>query len=285
MIAFLLLTEIIFINNIIYAHPSLLLKENSFASGSDTLKEKNETHPWSIEAKSEYENSSIKNGVDLSGTNPTLYNSLNLFHEIGFNGRVSYSSMLGHDGGPLDWSADVGYEYKINNWLNLSLGASHTKYLADSINAISDLENSLSTGLTANLSLVNLEIEYEIYLGTNPANYWTADVSHSLEWGALNFDLTATLTYMSQTIDAAKLEALAIKLKKKNQTTSTSQSKNKVKISGLSNIGFDLDITYEICSGFTFYLDPSYAITPKSEISSKDRQLSFLIGLEYSLGY
>lgn len=249
---------------------------------SDSTEDDEDILAWTISARTELDRSRIKNGVDLSGTNPTSYSSMSLRHENGWNGRLAWSSMLGNEGGPLNWSAALGYDYSLTDWLDLTAGVSHTKYLSDSINAISDLQNSVSIGFSAALSIVDLGIGYEIYLGSDPAKYWSADVSHSFEFGSLSADLSASLTYMSQTIDATKLEALAVKLKRTKQATGTSLAKKKITISGISSYSLNLDITYDLGSGFNVYLDPSYIVTPKGEVSSKDRQLSWTVGVKYS---
>ena len=85
----------------------------------------------------------------------------------------------------------------------------------DSINAVSDLENSLTLGLTADLSVIDLDIGYELYPGSLPAHYWTAEASHTFKFGSLSIEFSADITYMSMQSDTAKLNALAIVLKKK----------------------------------------------------------------------
>jgi hypothetical protein len=226
----------------------------------------------------------LSKGVDLSGTNPTSNSSISLQHENGWNGRLAWSQMLGNEGGPLSWSAELGYDHSLTDWLDLSAGVSHTKYLTDSINPLSDLENSLSLGIAADLSVIDLGVSFEIYLGSDPAKYWTGDISRSFEFGDLSVDLSGSLTYMSQTIDAGKLNALAVKLKKK-VAVDTMSSKNKITIRGISSYCFDLVLRYDLGSGFKVYFDPSYNITPKGQVAAKDAQFSWTVGIRYSTDF
>ncbi|MBF8248182.1 MAG: hypothetical protein HW374_982 [Bacteroidetes bacterium] len=251
----------------------------------DSIEEDGEYLPWTISARTEFENTRIKKGVDLSGTNPTTSSAISVLHEAGWNGRFAWSSMLGNEGGPLNWSADIGYDYTLNDWLGLTASFSHTRYFADTINAISELQNSLSIGLAATSSVVDIGIGYEIYFGADPARYWSVDVSHSFEFGSLSVDLSGSLTFMSQTIDAGKLEALGALLKKKKQDPAILLSEKKVTISGISSYSLNLDIRYDLGSGFNVYLDPSYVVSPKGEVSSKEMRLSWTVGVKYSTDF
>jgi hypothetical protein len=262
---------------------SVDVNDSTSIAESDSTEDE-EILPWTISAKTELDKSRIQNGVDLSGTNPTSNSSVSLLHESGWNARLAWSSMLGSEGGPLNWSAALGYDYSLTDWLDMTAGVSHTKYFADSINAISNLQNSLSIGLNATLSIVDLGIGYETYFGSDPAKYLSANLSHSFKFGSLSAGLSASLTYMSQTIDAAKLDALAVKMKKK-LAAATLLSKSKVTIQGISSYSLNLDVRYDLGSGFNVYLDPSYMVTPKGEVSSKDRQLSWTVGVQYSIEF
>ncbi len=190
--------------------------------------------------------------------------------------------MLGSEGGPLNWSAALGYDYSATDWLDLSAAGSHTKYLTDSINAITDLENSLSLDLVADLSVVDVDIGYEMYLGSTPAKYLTADISHLFRFGALSIEASAMLTYLSLKIDAEKLDAFAVRLKKKKTVTTSIPAKTTVNLTGISSYSLDLTIRYDLGRGFRVYLNPSYLVTPKGELAAQSAQLSWIMGLRYS---
>jgi hypothetical protein len=238
--------------------------------------------PWTISIMSDIEKTRIRNGIDLSGTNPASNSAITLLHDNGLNGLISWTSLLGSNGGPLSWSAALGYDYSLTDWLDASVTASHTKYLIDSINAISDLENSLSLSLTAELSVIDLDIGYELYPAAMPAHYWTAEASHTFKLGPLSIDLSADITYMSMQADTAKLNALALVLKKKKTVSTTARSKSTVIISGISDYTLDCTFTYNVGSGFKVYFDPSYIVSPKGEVSAKDSQVSWTAGVRYT---
>jgi hypothetical protein len=261
---------------------SVAVDDSTTVAESDTGEEDEEDLPWMLSTRLAIEKNSTQHGVSLSGTNSTLSSSVSVLHESGFYGRIGWSSMLGGDGGPLDWSAYASYDYSLTDWLDLSAGMSHTKYLVDSINAISDLENSLSFDMTADLAIIDLGISFEIYLGPDPAKYWSADVSHTFSFGSLSVGLSAWLTYMSQKIDAGKLNALAVTLKKSKLAGDSTLTKGKINLSGISSYSFDVDIKYDLGAGFNVYINPSYMITPKGEVSSRDRQLWWAVGVRYS---
>ena len=255
------------------------VSDSTDVAESDTTEAEEADLPWTLTALTEYDNTRMKQGIDLSGSNPTWNSSLTLLHENGLNGQLAWSSMLGSGGGPLNWFVGAGYDYSITDWLELNTGVSHSKYLTDSINAIFDLENSVSVGLTANLTIVDLKVGYDYYFGTDPAKYWFAVLSHTFEYGGLSVDCSASVTYMSQTIEAAKLAALAVKLKKKQ--VDTTSSKSKITLRGISSYSLDVTITYNLGAGFKVYFDPSYIVTPKGEIASRDKQLAWTVGVRY----
>jgi hypothetical protein len=261
---------------------SVAVDDSTTEAESDTREGDEGDYPWLLSTRLAIEKNSTRHGVSLSGMNSTLRSSVSILHENGFYGGLGWSSMLGSDGGPLNWSAYASYDYSLTDWLDLSAGISHTKYLVDSINAISDLENSLSFDITADLATIDLGFSFEVYLGSDPAKYWSADVGHTFTFGSLSVGLSAWLTYMSQKIDAGKLSALAVTLKKSKLGGDSTLTKGKISLSGISSYSFDVDIRYDLGAGFKVYINPSYMITPKGEVSSRDRQLWWAVGVRYS---
>jgi hypothetical protein len=57
--------------------------------------------------------------------------------------------------------------------------------------------------------------------------------------------------------------------------------KKKLTISGISSILFDLELKYELWNNVSLYLNPYYLISPTGEVSAKDKQLLWIIGLQY----
>jgi hypothetical protein len=265
--------------NIVEARDSTVVEE---ADSTEEEEEEEETPPWTITAQSELAKSDIRNGVDLSGLATTSTTSASLYHASGFHGGFGWASMLGSDGGPLSWAATLGFDCSFFDMLDFSVGVTHTKYLADSINPLTDLQNSLSAALTANLSILAIGLGYEVYLGSDPGRYLTATMTHTSSIGALSITPSASLSYMSQKIDATTLAALAKKLKKKAVASSAGSGKSKVTVSGVSCYSFAINLKYNVGAGFHAYFQPAYEITPKSEVSSKDRQFLWMVGVEYS---
>jgi hypothetical protein len=262
----------------------IAVEEASATDDADSTDEEEdeETLPWTFTAQTELAKADIRNGIDLSGLASTSTTTVSLLHESGFHGGFAWASMLGIDGGPLSWAATLGYDYNFFGWLDLSLGATHTKYIADSINPFTDLQNSVSAALMAHLPIVDIGLGYEMYPGSDPGSYLSATIAHTSTFGDLSITPSASLSYMSQKIDLATLAAVAKKLKKKAQASSGSSGKSKVSVSGMSAYDFALILRYNVGAGFNAYIQPAYEITPKSEVSSKDRQFLWMIGIEYS---
>jgi hypothetical protein len=258
-------------------------KDTSAVDAADSAEEgEEETFPWTFTAQTELAKTDIKNGIDLSGVASTSTTTVSLLHASGFHTGFAWAEMLGSDGGPLSWAATVGYDHSFWGWLDFSIGATHTGYLSDSINPLTDLQNSLSATLTANVSDVAIGIGYEVYLGSDPGSYLSASLTHTSSFGALKISPSASLSYMSQKIDLATLSAVAKKLKKKAQANNAGSGKTQVSVSGVSSYNFAVNLKYEVGAGFNVYIQPSYEITPKSEVSSKDRQFLWMIGAGYS---
>jgi len=239
---------------------------------------------WKLTARADYERSNFKDGLDLSGSNPTLNYFLSIKHSSGLSSSFLYSGFFEGEKKSLFWYADLQYDYSVSEWLDMSAGLSHTKYFVDSLNAVYDLENCISVSASASLNLIDLGLTYDLYLGSDPAHYLTLDVSRMFEIGDLTLLFSASAVYMTQRIEEGKLEGLALKLKHKSSSASANP-KRKVSLSGINSYYFDLYSEYDLGSGFSAYFNPTYIISPKSEVSSKDKQLSWLLGVQYSFRF
>lgn len=263
----------------------LNIHKNIFSHGEpDSTEADEENNPWSIIAQIEYETASTSKGLDLSATNPTLTSSASIYHEKGWNAQVSYVNMIGSESGPLSWSIQLGYKYNFTQALSLNSSYYHYNYYVSSVNALSSSNDALSFKLESDLAILNLSAEFEYYFGTDPAKFFTFEAYRNIPMGRFSLDLDASVSIMSQNIDQTLLDVLAVKLKKKNQTASGG-GKTKSTISGLSSIAFDAKMNYDLTNGFTVYIDPTFLITPKGEVSAKSNQLTLQLGIEYNLDF
>jgi hypothetical protein len=257
--------------------------DSTSTADADSVEEENEEDlPWTLTLQTDLEKTRIEHGVNLSGVASTSSTSATLLHQSGLHAGVAWSSMLGGDGGPLSWALSGGYDHRFFGWLDFTIGMSHTKYFSDSINPLTDLQNSLSLLLTADLAGTSLGLGYEVYFGTDAARYLSASLGHTYTVASLSITPTASLTYMAQRIDLATLAAMAVKLNKKAQTKLSGTGKGKASVSGVSSYGVTLDLHYDFGRGFQAFALPAYEVTPKGEVSSKDRQFLWSVGIEYA---
>ena len=240
---------------------------------------------WTISPHSRYENKDISGGVDLSNDLPTLLYGVRVERAGGLSFDIFAANLLGSGGGLEKWSAVLGYSYTATSWLTLSAELSYFKFKNDSLNAIANLRNALTLGVTFPTKVVNIGLSYNTYFGGGSASYYGLNFDQTYKKGDLSFNPVLNFTFISQTIDQIRLASYRKILKsgrpvgKPGTTTPTS-----VTVTGMSGITLSAGLSYDLGSGFTVDALPAYVYSPKEELAANTHQFLWSVGLTYTMG-
>ncbi len=238
----------------------------------------------SFTVSSEVEGTRVKKGLDLSAARSVAGTSFELITKSGLTLNGGWSRTLGSGGHLLEWNAEAGYMFILSGQHTLTFSLQHTKYGSDSINVLSGLQNAILTTLKLSFPAIDLTADYELYLGMEPAHYLTITIGKSIASGNFSFDGEMSLTYLRQSIDQGRLDALAAALKKK-KSSAVSDPRKKISLSGFSELLFSVQADYALGKGFVILLTPEFSLSPKGEISAKKFRFLWSAGIEYRYEY
>jgi hypothetical protein len=259
----------------------LVLPAAALRAQEDATEEKESS--WTASAHGLYQNKDNNRGVDLSNDLAMFLYGVRVEHTAGFSLDLSGANLLGSGGGFERWSATVGYTYSATTWLTLSGEYSKFKYKDDSLNAIANLNNSLTLGITFPTKIVNVGLSYSTYFGGGSASYFGLNLDHTYQSGKLTVNPSLNFSLISQTIDQKRLVTYKKILKsgrgvgKPGTSTPTSLT-----VSGLSGITLSVALGYELGNGFAVSLQPTYVYSPKAELAANTSEFLWSVGVTYS---
>ncbi len=247
---------------------------------TDSSDSDDEVLPWTFSFHNEYSKTKINKGVEVSNDLPTYAAFFSLGHSTGLSANIMWMRSLGDSSGFLYWSGAVGYEYSYKDNFTASASYSHTQYSSDSSSAIAALENNFTLSARYAFSFVNIGVSYEQYLGTYGAHFFSFDMNHEFEIGNLAITPSASIAFLSQTIEITRLNALKQQRMQNKKQVPNAKTKT-VDISGISSMQFGCEALYDLGKGFSLYATPEYVLTPKIETAKQARQFIFSIGAQY----
>ncbi|MFN8367943.1 MAG: hypothetical protein U0Y96_11985 [Candidatus Kapaibacterium sp.] len=221
---------------------------------------------WSLSLKSNIMTSQIRNGVDLSENNPTGDLGFKINHANGLHGGIKGVRRLGTNGFYQQTNIALGYDYEYSESLSFSADYTYYRYPNPDVNPLASTTSSLSLSASLDAKVVYVDFCFDRYLGTDPANFFSIDVSQFFLVGkeellsiAPNFDISFT----------------SFKFTNKNKVTKT--------IRGVSSISLDVMFGYDIGKGFSISADPMLLQTVQRDlvIKTKQLQLVFTAGIRY----
>jgi hypothetical protein len=238
---------------------------------------------WTASAHSQYQNKDISRGVDLSNDLALLLYGVRLEHTTGFSLELTGASLLGSGGGFDRWSVALGYTHSIFSWLIFSAEYSNFKYSDDSLNALANLTNSFSVGMTFPTKVVNVGLSYSSYFGGGSASYYGLSFDQTFQKDKLTINPSLNFSFISQTIDQKRLASYKKMLKSGRVVgRSSTPTSTSVAVSGMSGITLSCAMSYELGGGFTANLQPTYVYSPKAELAANTSTFLWAIGLTYS---
>ncbi|HEY6952547.1 MAG TPA: hypothetical protein VI758_09065 [Bacteroidota bacterium] len=245
---------------------------------------------WTASAHTLYQNKDNSRGVDLSNELAILGYGVRIEHLSGISLDVGGASLLGAGGGFDRWNVTLGYTYTASDWLILSGELSQFKYADDSLNAIANLTNSFTLGMTFPTKLVNVGISYNSYFGGGSASYYGLNFDRSFQKDKFSANPSLNFSFISQTIDQKRL----ISFKRNPNAAGKGQGKGlgqggtglstSVTVTGMSGITLAVPLGYDLGRGFTLNAQPTYVYSPKAELAASTSEFLWSLGLTYSLG-
>ena len=244
-----------------------------------------ESLPWTASVHTQYRNKDNSGGVDLSNDLAAFQYGLRVEHSSGFSFDLGAENLLGSGGGFVRWGAALGYTYAATSWTTLSIELSHFRYENDSLNAIANLTNSLTLGVTLPTKVVNVGLSYNGYFGGGTASYYALNFDHTFEMRGFTVNPSLSFSFISQTIDQKRLVSYKKNIhaagKGKGPTGNTTSSTS-VTVTGLSGITVAVALSYDLGSGFSVNTQPTYVNSPKAELAANTSEFLWAVGVSYS---
>ncbi len=265
--------------------------EKGVAQEEDSTDE--ESTAWTAAVHALYSSRDNTGGVDMSNELAAFQYGAQIEHSSGFSFGVAAENLLGSGGGFVKWGATLGYAYTTLSWMNLSGEFSYFKYEDDSLNAIANLTNSLTLGISFPNRIVSVGFTYNSYFGGGSASYYGFNLDRSYSKGDFTANPSLNFSFISQTIDQKRLvsykrnvHAAAAAGKGKGfgggGNTVTTSSSNSVTVTGLSGITLSAALSYDLGNGLSVNAQPSYVYSPKAELAAYTNQFLWSLGVTYS---
>lgn len=246
-----------------------------------------ENTPWTASIHGQYDNKDNSGGVDLSNDLAVFQYGIRVEHSSGASLEVGAATLFGSGGGFERWGVTLGYTRAVTTWMTLSLEYSRFKYQNDSLNAIANLTNSITLGVSFPTQLVNVGLSYNTYFGGGSASYYALNLDRTYEKNNFTINPSLNFSFISQTIDQIRLVSFkrnvhaAGKGNSGSGGTSTPTS-SFVTVTGLSGITLSVPTSYDLGGGFSIKAQPTYVYSPKAELAADTNEFLWSIGLTYS---
>jgi hypothetical protein len=245
----------------------------------------NEESSWTVSPHGKYMNKENSRGVDLSNDLATFQYGVRVEHSSGVSLDVGGANLLGSGGGFERWEIALGYTYTATSWMVFSGALSQFKYQDDSLNAIANLTNSLTLGVSFPSKFVNVGLSYNSYFGGGSASYFGLSFDRSFQQEKLTVNPSLNFSFISQTIDQKRLVSYKKNVKaagKGGGNGGGTVSSTSVMITGLSGMTLAVGLSYDLGSGFTVDAQPMYVYSPRAELAANTGEFLWSVGLTFS---
>lgn len=220
-------------------------------------------------------------GLDLSQDRSALSYDLAIAHESGFSLSTGAVQTLGAGSALQQWSAGLGYEWRLSESFLLSGEYTHYVYADDSVNVLAVLTNGVSFSAELSLEVVDVGFSYDTFLGTNSASYVSLDLSSFHQLGDMSIVPLAQVTFMSQRVESRLLKSNKGGMGKGGPASTSAVTT----VTGLSNFSVHLVLIYPIVEHVSLSFHPSYQYSPKTEVTARTSQFIWSAGLRYSFDF
>jgi hypothetical protein len=245
----------------------------------------NEESSWTVSAHGKYLNKDNSRGVDLSNDLATFQYGVGIEHSSGVSLDLGAANLLGSGGGFERWEVALGYSYIATSWMVFSGELTQFKYQDDSLNAVANLTNSLTLGLSFPTTIVNVGLSYNSYFGGGSASYFGLNFDRSFQQQKFTVNPSLNFSFISQTIDQKRLVSYKKNVKaagKGGGNSGVTISSTSVTLTGLSGMTLAVGLSYDLGSGFTVNAQPMYVYSPRAELASNAGEFLWSVGLTFS---
>lgn len=218
-------------------------------------------------------------GLDMAGESAALRGAATISHSSGIYADVYYTA-------PTDNAIenaqqglfDVGYETEFGDIFSFYAEYARYFYNSDSINILSQYSGSISLNAGVDLSVLELGLSYDRFLGDNGATYFSIDLSSFFEAGPVYIMPMLQMVFMSQTIEDKYLGGGKGK-KGKDDPAIPGISTT---VTGLSTSSLTGVVVYPVATGLSLSFVPSLIFYHKEELSVESTLFIWNAGLRYS---
>ena len=241
---------------------------------------------WTLSLNPAFDSRTVRDGMDLSNGEGNVVSTFSVTHASGFNVGLSTMNVLDSAGGIQQWTADIGYGGKFSDMVGYSVTYSRTTYRNDSVNAVADMPNAIALGLSFDTKAVSVDLSWNHTFGTSRANFFTVDVASLQQMGRWTAKPNLGAIFGLETIAVKRVVYVRLPKKAKQGPHVVVRAKLKpVTVSGLTEIAADLDLTYDLGSGFRLTFDPAFIYTPIAELALEKTQFAWTAGVKYEVEF
>jgi hypothetical protein len=246
-----------------------MAESGSTEDETDTLEAE---QPWSFDATTGYVSKRIKNGTDLSNSQPLLNIGVGLSHENGFNTGIDLDKRFTGIGGLQDIAFLIGYDFSITDWFSFCADYTYTKYANDSLSAVAGSNHALSFAFDFSFNNLIFDISFDRYFGADQINYLTFTGMYLKKFGDFKILPMAGISWTSYEIKSSRLfTKKGLSFKKMER--------------GLSSVNVSIKLGYDLGGGFDIFLKPGYVYSPISSLSKTTKNFIFGFGVNYSFDF
>jgi len=240
--------------------------------------QENPESAYKLSLGSKYYSRFIAYGIDLSGESPAWGLNGSVAHNSGFYAGTYYARPTSTSNDDQQIIFDIGYEKDITDHFSLNAEYSHYLFSSDTMHLFAQYSNSIALNANIDLTLFDLGLAYDRFLGDNGAGYFTVDISTFHEIGPIYLLPVLQIVFMSQTVEERYLS----KGKGKNKGNEIVESNT---LTGLSNTMVTLVAIYPLMENLYFSVVPSLIFYHQSELSVESTRFVWNAGVRYSIRF
>jgi len=176
------------------------------------------------------------------------------------------------------WSFDIGFEKEFSSRFTMFAEFSQYRFASDTVNIFSQFSNLISINAEFDLTIFDLGLSYDRFLGDPGASYFSIDISTFHKISPVFIMPMLQVVFMSQTVEDRYLPKGKGK-KKNDQIVETTD------LTGLANTMLTLVAVYPVVENVSLSIVPSLILNHQSALSVESVRFVWNANLRYSFSF
>ena len=218
-------------------------------------------------------------GIDLADESPAWGLNTSFAHISGFYLDGYYTDPTSASLDARQITFDLGYEHEFSDVFSIYAEFSRYFYSSDTVNVFAQFSNSISLNANIDLSVVDIGLSYDRFLGSEGASYYSFDISSFQEAGPLYLLPLIQVVFMSHTVEERYLNKGKPKKPNGGSTVVTTT------VTGLANTTLSLVAIYPVINHLYLTIVPSFIFYHQDALSIESTRFIWNAGLRYSIHF